>query len=200
MRHRRSSPFSYPTESAGTDRPSQRSLDREHRGRGGRSGRMFEHGRLRWVLLQLIDRKPSHGYELIKAIEESTLGSYTPSPGVIYPTLTLLEELGHVSVDASDGRKRYSITATGKAELQTQTTLPESRPPDAGLRHRGDLPLPILRAMENLKMALRLRIRHRAIDQQTATAIAATLDQAAQAIEQLTNEPSTAARSEESST
>ncbi|BFO08795.1 hypothetical protein GGER_13050 [Serratia rubidaea] len=62
------------------------------RGRGSKLHRLFEHGDLRMVLLALVERKPSHGYELIKAIEEASSGLYVPSPGVIYPTLTLLEE------------------------------------------------------------------------------------------------------------
>ena len=67
-------------------------------GRGGRLGRVFDHGDLRYVLLQLIAEKPRHGYELIKAIEEKFGGTYSPSPGSIYPTLTLLEELGYLRV------------------------------------------------------------------------------------------------------
>ena len=66
--------------------------------------------------LQLIAEKPAHGYELIKAIEDRLGGSYAPSPGVVYPTLTLLEEMGYLSVETADtgGRKRYSITASGQ--------------------------------------------------------------------------------------
>ena len=96
--------------------------ERMHGGRGGRGGgRVFGHGGLRFVLLQLIADKPSHGYELIKAIEDRLGGSYAPSPGVVYPTLTLLEELGYLSVEVADngGRKRYSITASGQEFLAT---------------------------------------------------------------------------------
>lgn len=158
-----------------------------HRG-GGRGGRLFEHGRLRLVLLQLIAAKPAHGYELIKAIEEKTQGAYSPSPGVVYPTLTLLEELGYVRIDASEGsRKLYSITATGQIHLsEQQSTLDEmSRRFEGQQRHRGDLPLPVLRGMENLKLALRMRLQQGEISSETARAIAATLDQATQTIEQL---------------
>jgi hypothetical protein len=73
-------------------------------GRGGGLGRFFAHGDLRLVILHLIADKPRHGYELIKAIEEQVAGAYSPSPGVIYPTLTLLEELGYVTVSTGDGR------------------------------------------------------------------------------------------------
>src|ERR1700675_2677186 len=81
-----------------------------HHLRGGR-GRIFDQGDLRFVILRLIAEKPRHGYEIIKDIEDRLAGSYSPSPGVIYPTLTLLEELGYASVTASEGGKKlYAIT------------------------------------------------------------------------------------------
>jgi DNA-binding PadR family transcriptional regulator len=88
-------------------------------GRGMRGGeRVFESGDLRFVILALIAEQPSHGYELIKAIEEKLGGGYSPSPGVVYPTLTLLEELGYASVEAQDGGKKlYTITDAGRAFL-----------------------------------------------------------------------------------
>src|SRR5229473_3511631 len=93
-------------------------------GRGARVGRFFEHGDLRWVLLQLIAEKPRHGYELIKAIEDKFGGMYSPSPGVIYPTLTLLEELGHLRAATGGGTKRlYSITEEGTAFLSANRAL-----------------------------------------------------------------------------
>lgn len=86
-------------------------------GRGDRQ-RLFEHGDLRLVLLALVAAKPSHGYELIKAIEEKSSGLYVPSPGVIYPTLTLLEEQDFLEPLVSDkGRKSYQLTSAGQAEL-----------------------------------------------------------------------------------
>jgi hypothetical protein len=84
-----------------------------HRG-GGRSGlgRFFAHGDLRLVILQLIAEKPRYGYEVIKAIEEQAAGAYSPSPGVVYPTLTLLEELGYVTVSSGEaGRKQHEFMA-----------------------------------------------------------------------------------------
>jgi hypothetical protein len=91
-----------------------------HRGHGGnsRQGRFFEHGDLRLVALQLIAEKPRHGYEIIKAIEEKSGGAYIPSAGAIYPTLTLLQELGQLTVtDEADGRKLHTITDEGAASL-----------------------------------------------------------------------------------
>src|SRR5579875_3678085 len=88
------------------------------RGRGGRR-RVFDQGDLRLVILQLIADKPSHGYEIIKAIEERIGGEYSPSPGVIYPTLTLLEEMGYATVQPEEGgRKLYAITDEGRAFLE----------------------------------------------------------------------------------
>ena len=83
--------------------------------RGG--GRLFDHGTLRWVVLSLIAEKPSHGYELIKAVEARLGGAYSPSPGVIYPSLTLLEEMGALESQADGGKKLYAITDTGRELL-----------------------------------------------------------------------------------
>src|ERR1700684_3168633 len=76
-------------------------------GRHGRPDRVFEQGDLRLVLLKLIADKPRHGYELIKAVEEAVGGAYAPSPGVVYPTLTLLEDMGYATVQAeAEGGKK----------------------------------------------------------------------------------------------
>ena len=84
---------------------------------GRRSGRLFDHGELRLVVLALISERPRHGYEIIKEIEDRVAGTYSPSPGVIYPTLTMLEELGHATGAESDGKKLYAITAAGTEYL-----------------------------------------------------------------------------------
>ncbi len=87
-------------------------------GRGRRAGRMFDQGDLRLVVLHLLDEKPRHGYEIIKALEERSNGTYSPSPGAVYPTLTLLEEIGHArAVDEGNGRKIFEITDAGRAYL-----------------------------------------------------------------------------------
>lgn len=90
----------------------------EGRRGGGRIGRFLAHGDLRFLLLKLISEKPRHGYELIKDIEDRVAGAYTPSPGVIYPTLTLLEELGWVRAAQSEGTKKlFEITPDGLLAL-----------------------------------------------------------------------------------
>ena len=86
-------------------------------GRGFGAGRKLSSGDLQVVVLALLARRPTHGYELIKAIEEHSGGFYTPSPGVIYPALTYLEEVGYASVAADGAKKLYSITAEGRAYL-----------------------------------------------------------------------------------
>lgn len=90
-----------------------------------RGGRMFEQGDLRYVVLRLLDEKPRHGYEIIKALEEKFGGAYAPSPGAVYPTLQLLEDLGYARVVPGDeGKKVYEITDAGRAHLtENQATV-----------------------------------------------------------------------------
>nr|WP_244606587.1 PadR family transcriptional regulator [Arsenicitalea aurantiaca] len=82
-----------------------------------RIGRMLASGDLRLVALYLIDQQPRHGYDLIKAIEERSHGFYVPSPGVVYPALTFLEEAGYVTSAQDGSRKAYTITEAGRAHL-----------------------------------------------------------------------------------
>jgi DNA-binding PadR family transcriptional regulator len=88
------------------------------RGFGPRRGRVFEKGDLKYVILDLLKDEPSHGYELIRALEERSGGFYSPSPGSVYPTLQLLEDLGHVTVIQRDGKKVYTITEEGREFLK----------------------------------------------------------------------------------
>src|SRR3954453_23431524 len=82
-----------------------------------RAGRMLAQGDLRLIALALIADQPRHGYEIIKVLEDKTAGWYSPSPGIVYPTLTYLEEAGYVTVQADGAKKLYSITAEGRAHL-----------------------------------------------------------------------------------
>src|SRR5690242_9489834 len=85
-------------------------------GGGGRRGRVFDQGDLRLVMLALIAEQPRHGYDIIKALEEMTGGEYSPSPGVIYPTLTLLQEQGLAeAAEAEGGKKLYTATDAGRS-------------------------------------------------------------------------------------
>ncbi|HEX4368711.1 MAG TPA: PadR family transcriptional regulator [Rhodopila sp.] len=154
---------------------------------GGRRGsRLFDYGELRLLVLAMIAEQPRYGYELMKAIEERMGGSYSPSPGVIYPTLSWLEDMGYTAAETEEaGRKRYRIMAEGEAFLTANRAAVDdllARVGSAGGPPDG-VPAPILRGMENLKLALRLRHRRGPIDRAAAEAIAAALDAAALAVE-----------------
>jgi len=82
-----------------------------------RAGRMLAQGDLKLLALALIAEQPRHGYEIIKVLEEKTAGWYSPSPGIIYPTLTFLEEAGYVTAEMEGAKKRYTITDEGRAHL-----------------------------------------------------------------------------------
>ena len=82
-----------------------------------RAGRMLATGDLRLIALALIAEQPRYGYEIIKLLEDKTAGWYSPSPGIVYPTLTYLEEAGHVTAQADGAKKLYTITDEGKAHL-----------------------------------------------------------------------------------
>ena len=87
------------------------------RNRSRRRHQMFESGEVKFVILRLLKEKPSHGYEIIKALEEKLAGCYTPSAGTVYPTLQLLEDQGYVRVVEEGGKKVYHITPEGEAFL-----------------------------------------------------------------------------------
>ena len=95
-------------------------------GRSFRSGRKLSGSDLQLVILALIAEKPSHGYEIIKALEERSNGFYAPSPGVIYPALTYLEEIGHATVTADASRKLYSPTEAGLAYLKERKDIADA--------------------------------------------------------------------------
>lgn len=90
-----------------------------------RARRMLAQGDLRLVALALIAEAPRHGYEIIKLIEEKTADWYSPSPGIIYPTLTFLEEAGYVTASTEGAKKLYTITAEGRSHLQSNRDLAE---------------------------------------------------------------------------
>lgn len=89
-------------------------------------GRKLDAIDIQLVILALLAEHPAHGYELIKTLEERSGGFYTPSPGVIYPALTYLNEIGHASVEQQGTRKLYSITAEGKTHLEANRANAEA--------------------------------------------------------------------------
>ena len=158
-------------------------------GDGGRRGRVFDSGELRLVLLKLIEEAPRHGYDLIRAIEEMTGGGYAPSPGVIYPTLTLLGDMGLIEEAKSDGaKKQFAITDAGKAELVAkadEVTALLNRLSEMGKQRAKTDGAPIRRAMGNLRAVLQNRLGDDDVTADTLHDVAAILDDAAQKIERL---------------
>ena len=164
-------------------------FDRDGEGRGGRRRRVFDSGGLQLVLLKLIADQPRHGYELIRAIEDLTGGSYVPSPGVVYPTLTLLQDMGRIEETASAGpRKAFAITADGTAELEAKKAEVEAlfarlaQLASAQQRTDGG---PVRRAMGNLRAVLMGRLDREGVPTETLHEVAAILDEAARKIERL---------------
>jgi len=156
---------------------------------GGRSRRMFDGGELRLVLLKLIEEQPRHGYDLIRDIEERTSGAYAPSPGVVYPTLTMLEDMGLIEEQKAEGAKKlYAITNAGQAHLTEREEEVEAlfaRLQDIGSRRARTSGGPVMRAMGNLKSVLQQRLSDGEIDSETIHKVAALIDEAVQKIERL---------------
>jgi DNA-binding PadR family transcriptional regulator len=150
---------------------------------------MFESGELRLVLLKLIADEPRHGYDLIRAIEEMTGGEYAPSPGVVYPTLTLLQDMGLIEEAAGEGaRKPFQITDEGRQHLHERAEETEElieRLKELAPEERHQAGPAIGRAVRNLMTALSHRIGRDGLNDELLHEIAAVLDEAAQRIERI---------------
>ena len=159
------------------------------RGERGERRRMFDGGELRLVLLKLIADEPRHGYDLIRQIEELTGGSYAPSPGVIYPTLTMLDDMGLIEAQQSDGAKKlFAITDAGRAELEANSEIVEAaiaRLTAVGEETQRTDSASVRRAMGNLRQVLMNRLGDRDLDNAALHDIVALIDEAAQKIERL---------------
>jgi DNA-binding PadR family transcriptional regulator len=167
-------------------RPEREDGPHGHRfGRGGRLARFLEHGDLRMLVLHLIQEKPRHGYEIIKAIEDLAGGAYAPSPGVIYPTLTMLEELGQVESTAEGTRKRFAITPDGEKALAENRAAVDLLLAKVAAAQPREIPAPIIRAMENLRTAMRLKFSGKDAAAELFRKAADVLDAAARQIEDL---------------
>jgi DNA-binding PadR family transcriptional regulator len=154
-------------------------------GAGNREGRMFDGGELRFVILALIAEKPRYGYEIIKELGERVGGDYSPSPGVVYPTLTMLEEMGYARASQDpQGRKAYGLTAEGEkvlADNKAQIDAIFARFGDSDSRLAGFVL--VKRAMLNLRSALQLRLRGRDATPEQIQAIVDAIDAAAKTVE-----------------
>jgi DNA-binding PadR family transcriptional regulator len=156
--------------------------------RGGRHGRPFDHGELRLVVLKLIVDEPRHGYDLIRALDELTGGAYSPSPGVIYPTLSLLEETELVAAVETGAKKSYAATEKGRALVAENASLLKvifERMDHLKAEGGGAPPAEILRAMQNLTAALQVRLERGGLDRETLGRLTAVLDSAATDIERI---------------
>ena len=154
-------------------------------GRGERAERVFGRGDLPLIVLALIEISPRHGYEIIKAIEERCAGAYAPSPGAVYPTLTLLEEQDQVTAsDSGSGKKLYTITEQGRAHLDANRAQVDGifarLDMVARMQARRALPERLHQAMHTLKHALLLN-KTSWSDEQTDR-VAAILEKAANEI------------------
>jgi DNA-binding PadR family transcriptional regulator len=164
-----------------------------------RRGRMFGTGELRLALLALIAREPRHGYELIRAIEDMTGGSYAPSPGAVYPTLQMLEEEGKIkpakskaSDDDGEGgsKKPFKATKSGKAELADRADevddlmerLGEHGERTEKIKQKSP---DLFRAMSNLGSVLKNRARAGKLDQAAMNEIVDIIDEVAKRIERM---------------
>ncbi|WP_444845730.1 PadR family transcriptional regulator [Duganella caerulea] len=156
-----------------------------HRGGGGRGRgpKMFDAGAMRYVVLHLIAEKPRHGYEIIKALEQLSGGGYTPSPGAIYPLLSMMLDMGHVSATADGNKKLHTITPEGEAFLAenrqfVDVILARLAEPSEG---RVDLRL----AMHELKAAVIDKAHGPGASDQRAAQIRAILQRAVDDVRQL---------------
>ncbi|WP_420144629.1 PadR family transcriptional regulator [Sphingobium sp.] len=161
-------------------------------GRGGRGGgrrRLFDNDALRLILLKLIADEPRHGYELIRAIEALSAEAYAPSPGVVYPTLTLLSDMELIAEQPGEGsRKRFAITDAGLAQMaERKEALDMAMERLSHLAHKAQRMDggPVRRAMHNLRFAVQQRLEKEGADDQTLLDIAALIDDAVAKIERL---------------
>ena len=154
----------------------------EEQNQTGRRERLFEAGRMKLLVLHLIQQSAKHGYEIIKEISELVGGGYSPSAGTIYPTLNWLEDMNFVSIVQTDDRKQYHITATGVEHLQQQQKITKELLEKLNTRREiqnNDQLIDIYRAMENLKTSLRLKLNGKEFDPEQVRQIAEKIDRAA---------------------
>ncbi|KKW93332.1 PadR family transcriptional regulator [Sphingobium chungbukense] len=158
-------------------------------GRGGGRRRLFGNDALKLILLKLIADSPRHGYDLIREIEALSGEVYAPSPGVVYPTLTLLADMDLIAEQPGESsRKLFAITEAGTAHLaEHEAGVREVMDRLGSLAKRAERTdgAPIRRAMHNLGMAVRARLEKEGADAQTMFDVASLIDEAASKIERL---------------
>jgi DNA-binding PadR family transcriptional regulator len=149
---------------------------------------MFDAGDVRLVVLKLLSEQPGYGYQLIKTMEQRLAGGYTPSPGVIYPTLTMLEEEGLASVSSEGSKKVYSVTPQGMHYLQTHEVRVKvlfERLEEAGkCFQRGRSP-ELMKAFKNLHDAVKARMLRGNVTPEQISRMAEAMNAAARTIDDL---------------
>ncbi|EWG69407.1 Transcriptional regulator YqjI [Enterobacter sp. DC1] len=156
---------------------------------GGRRPRFFGHGDLRLGILDILTRSASHGYELIKEIENLTQGNYTPSPGVIYPTLDYLQDQTFITItEEENGRKTITITAEGQRWLdenreQLEQIQVRIKARSVGFQLRKNPQMK--RALDNFKAVLDLKVNQGELSDAQLKQIIGVIDRAALEISQL---------------
>lgn len=154
-----------------------------------RRARVFRRGELRLVLLHLVSQEPRHGYDLIQQIEELTGGHYAPSPGIVYPTLTLMADMDMIDEKVDDsGKKIYSIAEAGTALLadeEKQVADILARLESIAQMDQAVDGASIRRAVGNLKSAIRIRLADEEKGSEKILDVAAIIDEAAGKIERL---------------
>ena len=167
----------------------ERGHGRRERGFGFGRERLFDAGDVKLVILKLLSEEPSYGYQLIKRMEERLGGGYTPSAGVIYPTLTMLEEEGLASASATEGNKKvYSATAEGLEYLKANAGRVEQlfeRLEEAGRGFRRGRSPEIMKAFMDLRGAVIARMWRRNATPEQIRKIAEAIHAAAKAIDEL---------------
>ncbi|CAB5653278.1 PadR family transcriptional regulator [Providencia hangzhouensis] len=162
----------------------------EGRGRGKGLRRLFDHGDLHIMVLSLVAKKPSYGYEIIKDIQEASNGLYVPSPGVIYPTLTLLEEQGFLESQIVErNRKSFTITPEGSAHLaqnkEIEAVIARKLAKARDMQQGSNLAEDIEVAVSRFKALLRHKMVLKQLNEEQTRQIASIINDAVKQIEEV---------------
>ncbi|MGC2659017.1 MAG: PadR family transcriptional regulator [Bryobacteraceae bacterium] len=150
--------------------------------------RLFDAGDIKLVILKLLSEEPSYGYQIIKTMEDRLAGGYSPSAGVIYPTLTLLEEEGLATASVDNNKKIYSITAEGLEYLRVNNRRVEELFERLEQRGRGferGRSPELMKAFHNLRGAIKARLSRDAVRPDQIRKMAEAINAAAKAIDEL---------------
>lgn len=157
-------------------------------GHGGWRERLFDAGDFRLIILRLLSEQPSYGYQLIKTLEQRLAGGYSPSAGVVYPTLTMLEEEGLATVSQEQGKKIYSVTPEGIRYLEANEDRVRAmldRLEDAGRHFQRHRSPEIMKAFGNLGRTVFTKISREEVTPEDISKITETINAAAKTIDEL---------------